>query len=1002
MSQFTFSSNPEPCSGRVIRSAERRPRNKSTTMADDDEDYDALRAALLAPSTPDPFSPSRSFLEQSFFASLRSAATPSVMDEAANDPESEAAPRTIGHRWSAIVSRCHLWILLSLTVVWPMGAWSLHQLNGLTDSTVRPLPQTPSAMAQAAFARNYPSDYDNPLHPATVILLESRSNETLIDDTGGAGAEARDFWFTLNMTLSQHCWSWAENCTDDWLSLTSYYSLSDAGLSWLGEALVGDDGRLTWLELRYRVNGNSTKEDRARVGELRQVLEDYSSSYNASAFQVQFTGLWWFQADMVTQAKQDLRRMDVIVLPLALLLMGAVLPRARLSVLWMIPLASMLTTTAMWSMIMPWVARHWQITHFTPTIMMSLTIGMGIDYTMFLMARYLEADDGRSTSIDRMLTQSGHVLILSGLTLMCTFVGLCFLPLPMLQSIGIGAAVAIGSSLCVNLTVVPALLYTRLGDWVAVKRESSSEPSEILTTPESRPSSSPRPRSRSRSPERQPIRVAPSWWLRLSRHLMHPYRGIIILLITFQVLLPVAQYASQIKSSLSFDLLLPATSPALQTFYTMGRTVGWGRLQPYRILIDGHATNTSLTSSQGFDLLHRVVDELMAAEAERDGRPAGVTRVEKDRGHNLEVWTAQLDLGRDKKWRRPIDGHAVAHLHAKRTLYNGVAVLKNTRVPYSAFVSAKYCAQMEPHCPFEFLHVLDAIDKMATSTDTYATVITATLAVNPFSDEGIAWLESTRATIQRMNDTGLLAGVEVHVEGAAAIEYDALTAVYNAFPTMIGITTAVVFVLMGAFFRSFFLPLRSIVSIGLTLGFTFGLGVLVYQGGALDWTALRAVSSIGGEFCWLVPIMSFSLIVGLALDYDVFLVSRILEFRLAGYEHKTSIAAAVDATGGVITAAGVIMAFSFGSLLFSSSPVLCQWSFLITTAVLLDTFVVRMIVVPIVTSLAGRQCWWPREVPETRIVIAEFQGRQDDVSGLLRSLEALSEYEPIHASPGSP
>lgn len=220
---------------------------------------------------------------------------------------------------------------------------------------------------------------------------------------------------------------------------------------------------------------------------------------------------------------------------------------------------------------------------------------------------------------------------------------------------------------------------------------------------------------------------------------------------------------------------------------------------------------------------------------------------------------------------------------------------------------------------------------------------------------------------------------------------------------MIVITTLVVFCLMGTFFGSVFLPFRCIVGIGLTLSFSFGLGVLVYQNGIFDWTGVRALSSVGGnEFCWLVPIMAFSVIVGLALDYDVFLVSRILEYRLQGYEHKTSIAAGLHSTGGIITAAGLIMAFAFGSLMLTSNPVLYQWSFLLTTAVLLETFVIRTIVVPTMTSLAGRCCWWPREMPPTRVTMPEHEGGLDDVSSLLRSLEESSEYEPLLNSPRTP
>jgi RND superfamily putative drug exporter len=272
-----------------------------------------------------------------------------------------------------------------------------------------------------------------------------------------------------------------------------------------------------------------------------------------------------------------------------------------------------------------------------------------------------------------------------------------------------------------------------------------------------------------------------------------------------------------------------------------------------------------------------------------------------------------------------------------------------------------------------------------------------TLAISPF------WLTAAHETVQRLQHGRALAGVNVHIQGSAAIELDALQAVYASFPTMVVITTLVVFVLTGVSFRSVFTPLRSILSICLTLAFTFGLGVLVYQHGVFDWTGLRALTSIGDEVCWLVPIMAFSIIVGLTLDYDVFLISRILEYRLEGYEHKTSIACGLDATGGILTAAGIIMAFAFGSLMLSFNPVLYQWSFLLTTAVLLDTFVIRTVVVPIVTGLAGRHCWWPRQLPEGRICMEEYQDRSEETYNLLQTFEESSEYEPlVSRTPRSP
>lgn len=231
----------------------------------------------------------------------------------------------------------------------------------------------------------------------------------------------------------------------------------------------------------------------------------------------------------------------------------------------------------------------------------------------------------------------------------------------------------------------------------------------------------------------------------------------------------------------------------------------------------------------------------------------------------------------------------------------------------------------------------------------------------------------------------------------SSVAHDTVTAIYDSFPTMMIITLCIIVVLMGIFFRSILTPLRSIVSISLTVAFSFGLAVCVFQIGALDWTHIRTMTSTGDEVCWLVPIMTFSILVGLALDYDVFVTSRVLEFRMDGNEHRTSIAMGLNATGGIVGAAGLIMAVAFGSLLSSSNPVLYQWSFILTISVLLHTWIVEPLIVPILIGISKKLCWWPRNLPEEQFTFVEFQeiSDSDDVAGLLRTLESSSEYEPL-------
>jgi len=567
----------------------------------------------------------------------------------------------------------------------------------------------------------------------------------------------------------------------------------------------------------------------------------------------------------------------------------------------------------------------------------------------------------------------------------------------MLRSVGIGAAVAILCSLCVNLTLVPALLHTKFGDWVVWKGNCSGDNNDANNTDGNGNNEDDGDDDLNQLATfnelmlQTPQFTLPkkSIWRRLGIQLLHPYKSIIIMLVIFQLMLPIQRYATQMKTSISFNLIMPYSSPSLVTYERLSQRIGEGRLAPYRILFDGKDANITMDSAEGFDVMHRVLDELIAIDHPDSN---GITHIATEDTEVRNLTNALMDnlgMSAEAHKRQQLEeenimcANALELSLAKQTQYNGIAVLKNMRVPHNLYVSAKYCGLVKPRCPVEALHLLDIVDKFSTSPDKYATFTSATLGVDPFSKEGVEWLKSARETIDRLESGGALLGVKIYIQGAAAIASDAVTAVMATFPSVIVVTLLVVFLLMAVFFRSIVTPIRSVVSISLTIAFVFGLNVLVFERGLLNFTKVPSWMSTGSEVSWLVPVMAFSIIVGLALDYDVFIISRILEFRRDnGYNHKSSIVAGLHATGGIITAAGMIMAMAFGGLMLSKSPVLYQWSFLITTAVLLDTFVIRTIVVPIITYWTGKSwSWWPLRLPQPRVVLDGFEDDYNNDDG---------------------
>lgn len=123
--------------------------------------------------------------------------------------------------------------------------------------------------------------------------------------------------------------------------------------------------------------------------------------------------------------------------------------------------------------------------------------------------------------------------------------------------------------------------------------------------------------------------------------------------------------------------------------------------------------------------------------------------------------------------------------------------------------------------------------------------------------------------------------------------------------------------------------------------------------------------------------MSFSILVGLALDYDIFLMTRMMEFRRLGWSDRASICLAIQKTGYIITTAGLIMSISFAGLLIPPTIVLNQYGFALFLGVAIDTFVIRTILMPAVIAAFGTHTnvfWWPTRMPP---VILSLEQEQD-------------------------
>lgn len=202
--------------------------------------------------------------------------------------------------------------------------------------------------------------------------------------------------------------------------------------------------------------------------------------------------------------------------------------------------------------------------------------------------------------------------------------------------------------------------------------------------------------------------------------------------------------------------------------------------------------------------------------------------------------------------------------------------------------------------------------------------------------------------------TGL--GLSVTVGGGYVQEAEWAAVLYRSFPWAVALVYLATIILLGLAFRSVLIPIKAIVLNTLTVAAAYGVITLVFQQGIL--THIFGGGPVLGYIDTSAPLFIFAIVFGLSMDYEVFLVARMLELHDRGANDREAVATALSATGGVITSAASVMITVFALFLFSHVVLVRTLGLGLSVAVLLDATLVRVVLVPAVMTLAGRWNWW--------------------------------------------
>ncbi len=249
-------------------------------------------------------------------------------------------------------------------------------------------------------------------------------------------------------------------------------------------------------------------------------------------------------------------------------------------------------------------------------------------------------------------------------------------------------------------------------------------------------------------------------------------------------------------------------------------------------------------------------------------------------------------------------------------------------------------------------------------------IVFAVLSSEPYSDKAIETLGKIRAVVNIVQSQNpFLSTSTVLVGGETASIADLSASSASDYLEMATLVLIGVFIILLVALRSVLTPIRLIFTILLSVSWALAAVVYISQ------------LFFGSPIIWMLPIMLLVIMIGLGLDYDIFLVTRIREYFTEGSSDDAAIENAVEHTGPIITTSGLVTAGAFATMMLSRIPLLQQLGMGIFIVVMLDAGLVRIYLVPSIMRYMKRLNWWAprifRRVPTRNPLLTQPQAAFD-------------------------
>jgi len=488
----------------------------------------------------------------------------------------------------------------------------------------------------------------------------------------------------------------------------------------------------------------------------------------------------------------------------------------------------------------------------TTALSSMIGLAVGIDYTLFILARYrteLHHTDDRKHAAGIAVGTAGSAVVFAGLTVLIALSALSVVGIPFLTSMGLAAAATVFIAVLVALTLLPALLGMTKS-WAFRGRHVPVPGLRWM-------------RIRQYLPKRDQHGLVVNNGVRWARVLAKApvawVLGVVVLLGALAVPITQMYLAFPSDSTAASDTTQRKAADLAEEAF------GPGRQGPFVVVVDGRGITGAEQRTEAFD---RVVD-----------------------------WAAGQD--------------DVAN-----------AQLVATNAPRDA-------------------------DGAPTGPATGA-IIQITPASGPDDPKTLDLLEALRdgqSSIEAETDT------VVGVTGLTAITTDVSDQLNGALPVYLAVVIGLAFILLILVFRSILIPLTATLGFLLSVLATLGATVAIFQEGAFGIFEGQPIVSF-------IPIFVIGVVFGLAMDYQVFLVTRMREAHVHGLSTHEAVDDGFRNSARVVTAAAAIMIAVFSGFILEDDAIIKSMGFALALAIVFDAFIVRMVLIPSLLYILGEKAWW--------------------------------------------